>query len=298
MKKKRYAAQIERVHQKKIVRRKKTHQSTDNSSDSSDSCYYDETEDTDSEDRINLEISVTDTGIGMPADRLPRLFKSFSQIDISTARKYGGTGLGLAISSMLVSRMGGELWVESEEGVGSRFALTLPMAIAQEPPSPSSSTSSNDSFVPILCNNIPQPTSTTGLQNMLSKTHFPETAQTVPKKVEQEENLAIEHPIKILLAEDNILNQKIALSILKRLGYQDVTTAGNGREALELMIKHDYDVIFMDLYMPEMDGLEATRNIRERNKMNAYIIALTASATKQDRQICIEVGMDDFINAK
>jgi hypothetical protein len=105
---------------------------------------------------------------------------------------------------MLVSRMGGELWVESEEGVGSRFALTLPMAIAQEPPSPSSSASSNDSFVPILCNNIPQPTSTTGLQNMLSKTHFPETAQTVPKKVEQEENLAIEHPIKILLAEDNI----------------------------------------------------------------------------------------------
>ncbi|KAG1454873.1 hypothetical protein G6F46_007922 [Rhizopus delemar] len=204
--KERYAAQIERVHQKKIVRRKKTHQSTDNSSDSSDSCYYDETEDPDSEDRVNLEISVTDTGIGMPADRLPRLFKSFSQIDISTARKYGGTGLGLAISSMLVSRMGGELWVESEEGVGSRFALTLPMAIAQEPPSSpsSSSVSSNESFVPILRNNIPQPTSTTGLQNILSKTHFPETAQTVPKKVEQEENLAIEHPIKILLAEDNI----------------------------------------------------------------------------------------------
>lgn len=149
---------------------------------------------------------MTDTGIGMPADRLPRLFKSFSQIDISTARKYGGTGLGLAISSMLVSRMGGELWVESEEGVGSRFALTLTMAIAQEPPSSpsSSSVSSNESFVPILRNNIPQPTSTTGLQNILSKTHFPETAQTVPKKVEQEENLAIEHPIKILLAEDNI----------------------------------------------------------------------------------------------
>lgn len=88
------------------------------------------TEEEDVSEKVILEISVTDTGIGMPADRLPRLFKSFSQIDISTARRYGGTGLGLAISSMLVNRMGGGLWVESEEGLGSRFALTLPLSIA------------------------------------------------------------------------------------------------------------------------------------------------------------------------
>lgn len=112
--------------------------------------YYEETEedagttteeDTDTAEKVVLEISVTDTGIGMPADRLPRLFKSFSQIDISTARRYGGTGLGLAISSMLVNRMGGGLWVESEEGLGSRFALTLPLSVASRRP-PSITTSS------------------------------------------------------------------------------------------------------------------------------------------------------------
>lgn len=92
------------------------------------------TEEEDVSEKVILEISVTDTGIGMPADRLPRLFKSFSQIDISTARRYGGTGLGLAISSMLVNRMGGGLWVESEEGLGSRFALTLPLTIAPKRP--------------------------------------------------------------------------------------------------------------------------------------------------------------------
>ncbi|CEG76390.1 Putative Atypical/HISK protein kinase [Rhizopus microsporus] len=267
--------------------------------------------------RVVLEISVTDTGIGMPASRLPLLFKSFSQIDISTARKYGGTGLGLAISSMLVNRMGGGLWVESEEGVGSRFALTLPIAIAQDiPTSPSSSISSTESLCTpqtsepraqstiqtnvhnhshnLQHNNIPDTKSTaSGLQNMISKTHRPET---VPKKVQQEENLALEHPIKVLLAEDNILNQKIALSILKRLGYQDVTIASNGKEALDLILKQEFDVVFMDLYMPEMDGLEATRHIRQELKKNVYIIALTASASKQDRNICIESGMNDFIS--
>lgn len=99
------------------------------------------TEEEDTSEKVILEISVTDTGIGMPADRLPRLFKSFSQIDISTARRYGGTGLGLAISSMLVNRMGGGLWVESEEGLGSRFALTLPLTIAPKRPAGTASSS-------------------------------------------------------------------------------------------------------------------------------------------------------------
>ncbi|KAG1470440.1 hypothetical protein G6F56_002685 [Rhizopus delemar] len=328
--KERYNAQIERVHQKKIVRKQKINHDTDNS-DSSDSCYYDETDDTDIEGRITLEISVIDTGIGMPANRLPRLFKSFSQIDISTARKYGGTGLGLAISSMLVSRMGGDLWVESEEGVGSRFALTLPMLVDSQdiPSSPSSSLSSNDSVSTLSSKpvNIPDfktnsmgsPSinsmgsssintvgspppmgshlSNKGLQNIISKTYLPETTNTVPRKVILEENMAKkENPVNILLAEDNILNQKIAVSILKRLGYQAVTTAGNGKEALDLITKHDYDIVFMDLYMPEMDGLETTRNIREKNKMDIYIVALTASASNKDREICIKAGMNDFIS--
>ncbi|KAI9264438.1 histidine kinase-like ATPase [Sporodiniella umbellata] len=258
--KERYAAQNKRVRQKNIVRKHKVRQEAD-SSDSSDSCYYDEAEDSDPENRVTLEISVIDTGIGMPANRLPRLFKSFSQIDISTTRKYGGTGLGLAISSMLVSRMGGELWVESEEGVGSRFAFTLPLTVnsQQVPSSPSSSSSlsSSGDSIPTLSSksiSIPEakttpmgpPTSNTGLQNMISKTHIPEAMKTVPNKVIQEENMAKkENPINILLAEDNILNQKIAVSILKRLGYQDVTTAGNGKEALDLITKHDYDIVFV-----------------------------------------------------
>ncbi|GAA5806111.1 hypothetical protein HPULCUR_011639 [Helicostylum pulchrum] len=389
-------------------------------------------------EKVILEISVTDTGIGMPADRLPRLFKSFSQIDISTARRYGGTGLGLAISSMLVNRMGGGLWVESEEGLGSRFALTLPMTIAPKrpdtglihcigsessgtyassgmiasPPSPGSSVSDGGSSIgdrssanePTTSNlpsspsnstgyfptqqqqqqqnnmrtqkygpnnnlpweplNIPSTPSSTNistfeqtevpkinkeLHNMISKAKYsndkldhefaksnempvsstkPKTRITLSKQYHHrksnstsaEENLALLYPIKIMLAEDNVLNQKIAISILKRLGYQDVVIAGNGREALDLMRIHKFDVIFMDLYMPEMDGLEATRYIISERKHNVppppptqaleetqkqaallnvndvYIIALTASASKQDRQICIDAGMNDFIS--
>ncbi|KAK4516106.1 uncharacterized protein ATC70_011068 [Mucor velutinosus] len=473
-------------------------------------------EDIDASEKVVLEISVTDTGIGMPADRLPRLFKSFSQIDISTARRYGGTGLGLAISSMLVNRMGGGLWVESEEGLGSRFALTLPLSVASKrppsittssfghvsesssaytssgmiasPPSPGSSVSDGGSSVGEQRSNIeangniintiasspsnstgyfttntnnnsssnsnkhinnqtsfpwehttipstPSPSSISsndqginiysntnvdslisnnnafsnpsnpltsnisltmniskGLQNMLSKSHelptespinnpnnnntlnnnnnitntttmttttttttnnnnnnnntTASTPQQQPKQqqvkdpkptnspkaaratiskhhrkshsIGHEENLALLYPIKILLAEDNVLNQKIAVSILKRLGFQDVIIAGNGREVLELMRVHTFDVIFMDLYMPEMDGLEATRYIISERKHNVppppilpengqqqkpllnvndvYIIALTASASKQDRQICIDAGMNDFIS--
>ncbi|KAG2198293.1 hypothetical protein INT47_003006 [Mucor saturninus] len=401
------------------------------------------TEEEDVSEKVILEISVTDTGIGMPADRLPRLFKSFSQIDISTARRYGGTGLGLAISSMLVNRMGGGLWVESEEGLGSRFALTLPLSIAHgrpdvhtvgsqigsensstyassgmvaSPPSPGSSVSDGGSSIgersdsasfttpsspststsyfptqptntnsrslkypttntnttlpwePINIPSTPSPTPATfeptyissnantpnvinnkELQNLITKskssndkldsdftaaaafdlpTTKPKPRITLAKQYHHrksnansnEENLALLYPIKIMLAEDNVLNQKIAISILKRLGYQDVIIAGNGREALDLMRVHKFDVIFMDLYMPEMDGLEATRYIISERKHNVppppptaaieeskkkaallnvndvYIIALTASASKQDRQICIDAGMNDFIS--
>ncbi|KAI8144869.1 hypothetical protein BJV82DRAFT_606535 [Fennellomyces sp. T-0311] len=361
-----------------------------------------------------LEISVTDTGIGIPADRLPRLFKSFSQIDISTARRYGGTGLGLAISSTLVNHMGGCLWVESEEEVGSCFALTLPMTVARssnaglesastssmlaspaspalsgvsstledeqaslssdtqglsspqvspaitsdaEPPqwnvftpphrSPATEHSQflpQDHSEPIGSANIPgspshdlpmdtctgpdddpktlsrRPSSHTSFaptKHEDNPRRFPISKQSYHhhyphhhhhKKSVDDENTAMLHPIKIMLAEDNVLNQKIAISILKRLGYHDVMVANNGCEVLELMRKVKFDVIFMDLYMPEMDGLEATRAIvAERepgfqsnrpllNVADVYIIALTASASRQDRQICIDAGMNDFIS--
>ncbi|KAF1800693.1 hypothetical protein FB192DRAFT_1283240 [Mucor lusitanicus] len=186
-----------------------------------------------------LEISVTDTGIGIPADRLPKLFKSFSQIDISTARRYGGTGLGLAISSTLVNRMGGCVWVESEEGVGSRFALTLPMTVA-----PRGRNYSSDS-TPLGFAGSPSSPGSTVTRVGITKQHYHNR-----KPQTKEENLAKLHPLRILLAEDNILNQKIAISILKRLGYVDVAIANNGSEVLTLMKTSVFDVIFVSIQVP------------------------------------------------
>ncbi|KAI9483615.1 MAG: histidine kinase-DNA gyrase B-and HSP90-like ATPase-domain-containing protein [Benjaminiella poitrasii] len=195
-----------------------------------------------------LEISVTDTGIGIPADRLPKLFKSFSQIDISTARRYGGTGLGLAISSTLVNRMGGCLWVESEEGVGSRFALTLPMTVA-----PKGRNYSTDSATPLgLAGSPSSPCSTVSDSSIgITKQHYHNRKPPQTK----EENLAKVNPLRILLAEDNILNQKIAISILKRLGYVDVSIANNGKEVLSLMKSSVFDVIFVSKGMCIVNGL-------------------------------------------
>ncbi|KAI7863233.1 hypothetical protein BDF14DRAFT_1734401 [Spinellus fusiger] len=213
-------------------------------------------------DKVILEISVTDTGIGIPADRLPRLFRSFSQIDISTARRYGGTGLGLAISSTLVNRMGGGLWVESEEGVGSRFALTLPMSMApirlKDPPhceSISNLLASPPSPSSITKRHSPRTYRETDTEKSRMHTDLPRTSRaTVTKQhfhhrkpANNEENLAILYPIKIMLAEDNVLNQKIAISILKRLGYHDAVIANNGREVLDLMRTTKFDVIFASI---------------------------------------------------
>ncbi|KAI7903793.1 uncharacterized protein BX663DRAFT_432841 [Cokeromyces recurvatus] len=212
-------------------------------------CYYydDDHEDMTTEEKeietekVMLELSVTDTGIGMPANRLPRLFKSFSQIDISTARRYGGTGLGLAISNMLVDRMGGALWVESKEGLGSRFALTLPLFVS--PRRISSSTMTYQGYLTGILNktSLQQESIPSGSSKIL-KPYIKSTSV----KHNNEENLALHSPIHILLAEDNVLNQKIAISILKRLGYQDVIIASNGREVLELMRIHKFDVIFVN----------------------------------------------------
>lgn len=177
--------------------------------------------------KVILEISVTDTGIGMPADRLPRLFKSFSQIDISTARRFGGTGLGLAISSMLVNRMGGGLWVESEEGLGSRFALTLPIEVSTRPVSGTPQTSSDGSIVQSC---PPSPSSSEKSLGMVEPEPLPITKKANPliepipqmtvniskglrphkekkaakKSMENEETLQLIYPLKILLAEDNV----------------------------------------------------------------------------------------------
>ncbi len=205
---------------------------------------------------IMLFFSVKDTGIGIPLDRMHSIFQSFSQVDMSTTRRYGGTGLGLAISKKLVGLMGGTIWVESEIGKGSTFCFTVLAEAA----------------TPEQCLQMRANTSEIDL-------HY-----GIPKH------------LSLLLAEDNLVNQRVALLMLKKLGLKaDVAT--NGREVLQALERKRYDIVLMDVQMPEMDGFEASKAIRERWRDGLpHIIAVTAHALEGDRKRCIEAGMDDYIS--
>jgi len=199
-----------------------------------------------------VHFSVTDTGIGIPKDRMDRLFLPFSQVDASTTRNYGGTGLGLAISRDLTERMGGKMWAESETGKGSTFHFTI---IAEA------------------------------------------ATMVVPKQreVRLEVNLADRLPMSILLAEDNPVNQRVGLHLLNQMGYR-ADVASNGFEAIEALHTRAYDVILMDVQMPQLDGLETTRRIRQEwPEIGPRIIAMTANAMQEDREKCLSAGMDDYI---
>jgi signal transduction histidine kinase/CheY-like chemotaxis protein/HPt (histidine-containing phosphotransfer) domain-containing protein len=200
-----------------------------------------------------LHFSITDTGIGIPADKLESIFDSFTQADGTMTRKYGGTGLGLTISKKLISMMGGKIWVESEQGKGSVFHFTARFGVSMRPDANEPSTS------------------------VISET----------KKAQ------------ILLAEDNILNQQVAARILEKHGYS-VIVANNGTEVIEALKKQRFDLVLMDIQMPEMDGIEATRIIRSSKDTefdpNIPIIAMTAHAFKEDRERCLEAEMNDFIS--
>jgi len=212
-----------------------------------------------SEIPYQLLFAVKDTGIGIPKDRYDRLFKPFSQVDSSTTRQYGGTGLGLAISNRLTQLLGGEMWADSEVGVGSTFSFTI---------------------------------STVAVEIKLSQVETP----IEPKNHSIfDPNFAIKFPLKILLAEDNVVNQKVVIRYLERLGYQ-IDVVANGIEALESMYRKTYEVILMDINMPEMDGLTATKRIILEFPENPWIIALTASAFESDRDICLQAGMQDYVS--
>ncbi|HTQ80432.1 MAG TPA: ATP-binding protein, partial [Thermoanaerobaculia bacterium] len=202
-----------------------------------------------------LRFAVHDTGIGIPADRMDRLFKPFSQADSSLSRLYGGTGLGLVISRRLVECLGGRIWVESEPGRGSTFYFTLPCRPA--PVLPVRHPTAGDLSDPPLAERL---------------------------------------PLRILLAEDNSVNQRVGLLMLERMGY-DADVAGNGSEVLAALRRQPYDVILMDLQMPGMDGLEATRRLRAElpPERQPRIVAMTANVLREQREACLAAGMDDFV---
>ncbi|MCB0162669.1 MAG: response regulator [Anaerolineae bacterium] len=373
----------------------------------------------DDEDKIHpssfiLHISVHDTGIGIPPDRMDRLFKAFSQVDASTARRYGGTGLGLVISQKLSEMMGGEIWVESQMGIGTTFHFTIPARAADMPDhnylhqlqpelarqrllivddnntwrliltrqvtlwgmdyretaSPHQALAwlqQGERFdAAILDMTMPDMDGLTlageirrletrrgvkqppNAQRQPLKAKLPlimftgsvrreitasEAYQAVqfaaflskPLKASQlydtllsilsreptrltrrrdptsealfDAQMAQRLPLRLLLVEDHPTNQKLALAILARLGYR-VDVAANGLEAIDALERQPYDVLLMDIQMPEMDGLEATRHIRRQwpDQQEPFIVAMTANAMESDRETYLAAGMNDYVS--
>ena len=341
-------------------------------------------------DGKNLEIAfdIRDTGIGIPEDKLSRLFKAFSQVDSSTTRKYGGTGLGLVISERLIKLMGGDISVKSKLGVGSTFTFNIHCEVANnqnrinntfnseensgkrvlivddnatnlailkaqlilwklEPALASSGKQAleildKDKNFDLILTDMQMP-EMDGLElaeaikakvplipiMLLSsigdetKTKYPNLFHSVltkPIKHDQlfkvvqlglsqsgeeiedqrgkknilSEDFAEKHPLKILLVEDNLINQKLATRILNKLGYE-IDIANNGIEAVDMTQKGSYTCIFMDIRMPEMDGLEATRIIRKMSIAQPCIVAMTANALSDDKDPCFEAGMNYYL---
>ena len=348
---------------------------------------------------LRLHFAVRDTGIGVPPDRLARLFRAFSQADVSTARKYGGTGLGLVISRRLVELMGGRMWAESVPGEGSTFHFTVNLAVAEgsvppafakrqlqlaelkvlilednatirnllfeqcrrwgmQPQAVENSAQALEMFrkgmmfdlavvddalpgldgatvaaelqkfpaaamMPVVlltavgkkngdtgesrvmfAHTVNKPVKPAQLCTVLERALLsPRIPSGQAQPLKPEVSLASRLPLRVLLADDNAINQKVAVRILQQFGYQP-EVAANGREVLEAIGHEAFDMVFMDVMMPEMDGLEATRQIRKRQMSGEHknfqsriiICAMTAHAMAGDREKCLAAGMDDYLS--
>lgn len=220
---------------------------------------------------VELEFEVRDTGIGMSPEEISRLFMPFSQGDSSTTRKYGGTGLGLAICKSLSEAMGGKVWATSVLREGSSFFSRVRVDIVEMRDAHALSSESENAKVI--------------------------SSGTINNKVESDKP-ADSLPLKIAVAEDNMANQRVIMIMLRRLGWES-EFAKNGRELLDLVRNKDYDLIFMDVQMPLMDGLEATRRLRAGDAgeglKEVKIIALTANALSGDEARCLESGMNAYM---
>jgi CheY-like chemotaxis protein/HPt (histidine-containing phosphotransfer) domain-containing protein len=347
-------------------------------------------------DKAELLFEVKDSGIGIPADKIDKLFKSFSQVDASTAKTYGGTGLGLAICKNLVALMGGKIWVESKSGNGSSFFFTIktnPVSASDIPKNTKKgmhellnarvliisedkteintfsnyfshwgmfaratdnpaealqwmrdgekfnlaiidaqmltlkahtvaerlrALKSKDELPVVLFNAnqtesilyeytdkiisaiIPQNVDRSKILDILISVFSVEEHQRSQQQTtlsSLNKNLAAEIPLRILIAEDNTINQKLAVNIFEGLGYKP-EIANNGLEVIDKLKRSTYDIIFMDVQMPEMDGLETTKFIIEKMNLlkRPVIIAMTAFALEGDKEKCMEAGMDDYIS--
>jgi PAS domain S-box-containing protein len=345
-------------------------------------------------DSVTIQFEVRDTGIGIPKLKIKQLFNSFSQVDASTTRKYGGTGLGLAISKKLSEMMGGKMWVESEEGLGTSFFFTLNSSAAEAPdreyltnPSPllkdkailiiddnwvnreliytqckswkmkpktaasaikakellgkarqkffaiiidkkmpgtgefqlaeeliNSGSVSNAHLLLLgsvsykdeerkfinqyFKGNLLKPVKKSSLYHaLLSMVKNNSNSRLKDEQTIFDKNLGKKHPLRILLAEDNLVNQKVADRMLSKLGYH-IDIVSNGQEAVESVSNFKYDLVLMDIQMPEMDGVEAAKLIKKEisPKNKPMIIAMTAHALKGDRDKYIQLGMDGYIS--
>ena len=232
-------------------------------------------------DELKLRFTVGDTGIGIPASDRDRLFETFTQADDSNTRKYGGTGLGLAISKQLVELLGGEIGVESEPGAGSRFWFTASFGDAAKGATSEAAPRASTPSAP------PKPAAKAAVHSSVS----------AARKSTSAASTAAGHSMRILLAEDNEINQRITLRLLQKLGLS-ADAVVNGRQAVEALEKQKYDLVLMDCQMPDMDGFEATAVIRSREGTSRHqtICALTANAMAGDRERCLAAGMDDYIS--